>query len=149
VALVTVAVICLAVGVRRIEAIQDSEDFPSPIGIARGQTLRVTALNAGGRAIVGPEYRLLDSTGKVLASTPEPHLIPPGEFRSFDVSLPEPPPAIADQFGRIQVRLVVANQNDPNLRLSLEVFDNDSGRTTMFLSSDRSSSRVRLDSVRE
>ena len=133
IALVIVAAIWIAWGARWAQAIQDSEDFPSPIGIARGQTVRLTVLNIGERAIVGPEYRLLDSAGRTLAQTPEPHLIPPGQFRSFDFDLPEPPPGLADNFGRIQVRAaMIGNSKTKNFRVSLEVFDNDTGKTTVF-----------------
>ncbi|HKQ79017.1 MAG TPA: hypothetical protein VJ810_35290 [Blastocatellia bacterium] len=133
IALVTAAAIWFTWGARHAQAIQDSEDFPSPIGIARGQTVRLTVLNIGERAVVGPEYRLLDSAGRTLAKTPEPHLIPPAQFRSFDFDLPEPPPGLADNFGRIQARAVmIGNPKPKNLRVSLEVFDNDTGKTTIF-----------------
>jgi hypothetical protein len=134
IALVTAAAIWFAWGARQAQAIQDSEDFPSPIGIARGQTVRLTALNIGEKAIAGPEYRLLDSTGRTLAETPDGRLIPPGQFRSFDIDPPDPFPGIADNFGRIQVRAVVIGAPDvKNLRVSLEVFDNATGKTTVFV----------------
>ncbi len=118
IALVMVAAIWLAWGGRWAQAIQDSEDFPSPIGVTRGQTVRLTVVNIGDRAIVGPEYRLLDSAGRTLAQTPEPHLFPPGQFQSFDFDLPDLPPGIADNFGRIQARVTAIGARKPGISSS-------------------------------
>ena len=51
---------------RHAYAVQDSEDFPPPFGLAQGQTARLTLLNSGDTAIVGPEYKFLNSRGEVL-----------------------------------------------------------------------------------
>jgi hypothetical protein len=59
IALVALASVWAAWGGGWVIAIQDSEDMPSPFGLARGQTARLTVLNIGERAVVGPEYRLL------------------------------------------------------------------------------------------
>jgi len=134
IALAALAPVWAIWGGGRVIAIQDSEDMPSPFGLAQGQTARLTVLNIGDRAIVGPEYRLLDSTGRTLAKTPEPHLIPPGEFRVFDFDLPEAPPGILDHFGRIQARVAaIGNPDEKDLRVSLEVFDNATGKTSFVI----------------
>jgi hypothetical protein len=117
-------------------AIQDSEDRPPPFGLAQGQTARLTLFNSGETAIVGPEYRFLDSRGNTLAQSTERIEILPGQFRSFDFDLPEPPPGISDPFGRIQVRAVVTSTGNPDekdLRVSLEVFDNATGKTSFVI----------------
>ena len=44
--LVTAVAIWFAWGARRTQAIQDSEEFPSPIGIAAGQTARLRRSSA-------------------------------------------------------------------------------------------------------
>jgi len=119
----------------RVQAIQDSEDFPSPIGLAQGQTARLTVMNIGDeQGFVN--WKFLDAFGRTLAETPEPHLIPPGQFRSFDFDLPNPPPGIADVFGRAQVRVIVRTVGNPDikiLRASVEVFDNATGRTSFVI----------------
>jgi len=121
--------------VRHVQAIQDSEDFPSPFGITQGQTARLTLFNSGETAIVGPEYRFLNPRGEVLAQSAERIVILPGQFRWFDFDLPNPPPGTpVDPFGRIQVRVEVLNPDTKNLHVSVEVFENATGRTTVVLS---------------
>jgi hypothetical protein len=115
-----------------VHAIQDSEDFPAPFGLAPGQTARLTLFNSGDTAIVGPEYKFLNSRGDILARSEDRIVILPGHFRSFDVDLPNPPPGTVDLFGRIQLRVLVTSIGNPDektLHASVEVFDNDSGKT--------------------
>lgn len=136
IALVTGVAIWSAWGARPAQAIQDSEDFPSPIGITFGQTARLNVLNSGEEKGLVINWKFLDSAGRVLARGPEPHLIPPGQFRSFDVNGDELN-ALRDRFGRIQILAVVRALGGPdtkNLHTSLEVFDNATGKTTAFVS---------------
>jgi hypothetical protein len=122
--------------VGQVKAIQDSEDFPPPFGLAQGQTARLTLLNAGDRAVEDTDYKFLNSRGEVLAQSAARIVIRPGQFRSFDFDLPNPPPGIVDFFGRVQVRAVVSTIGDPdikNLRVSVEVFDNATGRTSFVI----------------
>jgi hypothetical protein len=122
--------------VREVKAIQDSEDFPAPFGLARGQTARLTLFNVGETAVVGPEYKFLNGHGVVLARSIEEIVIPAGQFRYFDFDLPNPPPGTVDLFGRMQIRAVVNAVGNPdikNVRVSVEVFDNDTGKTTLIL----------------
>ena len=119
-----------------VQAIQDSEEFPSPFGLAQGQTARLTLFNNGETAIVGPEYRFLNSRGEILRRSADEIVILPGQFRSFDFDLPNPPPGTVDPFGRIQLRAVVStigNPNEKNLQVSVEVFDNVTGRTSFVI----------------
>ena len=121
----------------KVQAIQDSEDFPSPFGLTRDQTARLTLLNIGETAVVGPEYRFLDARGNLLAQSADRIVIFPGQFRSFDFGLPDPPPGIVDIYGRAQVRAVVSALGGPdtkNLRVSVEVFDNTTGKTSFIIS---------------
>jgi hypothetical protein len=134
IALVTAAAIWFAWGARQAQALQDSEDFPSPIAITFGQTARLSVLNTGESKGIIIDYKFLDSAGRVLARGPEPHLIPAGQFRSFDVNGDELR-AERDRFGRVQLRAVVTLLGGPdtkNLHTSLEVFDNATGKTTVF-----------------
>ena len=128
----TVVIFWISWTSQRVQAIQDSEDFPPPFGLAPGQTARLTLFNSGETAIVGPEYRFLNSRGDILARSEDRIVILPGHFRSFDVDLPNPPPGTVDLFGRIQMRVVVTtigNADTKTLRTSVEVFDNDTGKT--------------------
>jgi hypothetical protein len=94
--LAAAAIVWTTLPARQVHAIQDSEDFPSPFGLAQGQTARLTLLNIGEVAVVGPEYRFLNSRGETLARSAERIVILPGQFRSFDFDLPNPPPGIVD-----------------------------------------------------
>jgi hypothetical protein len=137
IAVVAAVAIWTSWSTRQVQAIQDSEDFPPPFGLAQGQTARLTVLNRGEESGIVIEYRFLNSAGGIVGETPEPHLIPPGQFRSFDFNLPNPPPGTVDFFGRIQVRAVVSVIGNPevkDLRISLEVFDNATGRTSFVIS---------------
>ena len=119
---------------RHVQAIQDSEDFPPPFGLAQGQTARLTLFNSGDTAAVGPEYRFVNHRGEILAGE-DRIVVLPGQFRSFDFDLPNPPPGTpVDPFGRIQLRVEVLNPDTKNLHVSVEIFENVSGRTTVVLS---------------
>ena len=137
--------IAVAVGVtvwtswpaRHVHAIQDSEDFPPPFGLAQGQTARLTLFNSGDTAIVGPEYKFLNSRGDILRESADEIVILPGHFRSIDFDLPNPPPGTPDLFGRIQLRAavtVIGNPDIKTLKVSVEVFDNVTGRTSFVIS---------------
>jgi hypothetical protein len=121
----------------QVRAIQDSEDRPSPFGLATGQTARLTIFNGGETAVVGPEYKFLNSRGDILAQSADTIVILPGHFRYFDFDLPNPPPGTLDLYGRIQLRAVVSgigNPDEKNLQVSVEVFDNATGRTSFIIS---------------
>ena len=117
---------------RQAHAIQDSEDFPPPFGLTQSQTARLTLFNSGDTAIVGPEYRFLNSRGEVVVQSADRIVILPGQFRSFDFDLPNPPPGTVDLFGRAQVRVAVKTV-DKTLRVSVEVFENSTGKTSFVL----------------
>lgn len=121
---------------QHVHAIQDSEDFPPPFGLAQGQTARLTLFNSGDTAIIGPEYKFLNSRGEVLRQSADTIVILPGQFRSFDFDLPNPPPGTPDLFGRIQLRAVASAIGNPDiktLKVSVEVFDNVTGRTSFVI----------------
>lgn len=121
---------------RHVHAIQDSEDFPPPFGLAQGQTARLTLFNSGETAIVGPEYKFLNSRGDVLRESADTIIILPGHFHSVDFDLPNPPPGTPDLFGRIQLRAVataIGNPDIKTLKVSVEVFDNVTGRTSFVI----------------
>ena len=136
IALVAVAVIWSAWGAKRAQAIRDSEMILSPIGISFGQTARLNVLNSGEVKGLVINWKFLDSAGRILAQGLEPHSIPLGQFRSFDVNGDELG-AERDRFGRIQMRAVVTMLGGPDTTdttgehcASVEVIDNATGKTT-------------------
>ena len=117
----------LALGATKAQAIVI--EGSRPVGIALGQTARVNILNTGDRAIVIEGGKFLDNDGNVIAEFRG--TIDPGKTMSFDLD--------RDSFIREQNRVeihVVLEGPVPHLhdaRLSLEVFNNADGRTTVFL----------------
>jgi hypothetical protein len=121
---------------RRVDALaEDHNQFV--VGLSSGQTARLSALNSGEEIGIIVDYKIFDSQGRVLAQSPERQAIPPGQMGSFDLNADELN-ATRDRFGRIQIRAVaqsVGNQNDNDLHVSLEVFDNATGKTTVLINS--------------
>jgi hypothetical protein len=137
--LTAAAVIWTVWGAGRVDAIQDSEDFPPPFGIAQGQTARVNILNVGDSGIIIIGGKFLDSRNNVVREfVREPIEVAPGRFMSFDFSGDEHN-ALADISGRIQLRAVVTALGGPdtrrNLITSVEVIDDATGKTTVLIDS--------------
>ena len=101
-----------------------------PVGITFGQTARVTAANTGTTAIIINNGKFLDSDGNVLAEFAR-QVIEPGEMMSFDLNADD----IVRESNRIQIRVVIEGPvpHPRDVRLSLEVFNNADGKTTVFL----------------
>jgi hypothetical protein len=133
---VALAVILTPGNARRVDALaEDHNQFV--VGLSSGQTARLSALNNGEETGIIIDWKFLDSQGRVLAQSPERQLIAPGQMGSFDLNADELN-ATRDRFGRIQIRAVaqsVGNQNDNELHVSLEVFDNATGKTTVLINS--------------
>ena len=120
---------------KQVNAVQDPEYRPWTFGLARGQTARLNVVNTGEERGYIINWKFLDSTGRVLSEGPQPHLIPVDHYRSFDLNADSVGIA-GDQFGRIQLRAVLTAFGGPdtrNLHVSVEVFDNDTGKTTFIL----------------
>jgi len=107
---------------------QDS--WPS-VGVATGQTARVTTANTGERemSLTGV---FLDPSDVVLGQFN--FVIQPGNMMSFDLNADD----ITRENNRIQIRVVISSdtRNRDNLRdlvTSFEVFENDTGKTTVVL----------------
>ena len=98
-----------------------------PVGITFGQTARVTAANTGTRAIV-VDWTVLDSEGAVLAQLVG-QVIDPGKMMSFDLNAD----TIVREGERIQIRVVISGDRLRGLLASTEVFENATGKTTVFL----------------
>jgi hypothetical protein len=129
---------------------QDSiwTDMSAPVGIARGQTVRLTAFNsteprAGSD---GRKYKMLvaalieDSAGNVLAESDEV-LLSSGEFHTFDFNRSDLLLAGEPGTGRLQARALVryrflvvgATQPGIDSHTALELVDNGNGRTLIGL----------------
>ena len=116
----------LALGVTKAQAFID---IYRPVGITFGQTVRGTAANTGTRAIV-VDWTVLDSEGGVLGQL-DRQVIEPGKMMSFDLNADD----IVRENNRIQIRGVIEGP-EPHLRgaaISVEVFNNADGKTTVFV----------------
>ena len=114
----------LALGVTKAQAFID---IYRPVGITFGQTARVTSANTGTRAII-IDYTILDGEGAVLAQFAR-QVIEPGKMMSFDLNAD----AIVREGERIQIRVVISADSSRGLLTSTEVFENDTGKTTVFI----------------
>ncbi len=122
--LVAILLAFLALGATKAQAI---EIYSHPVGITFGQTARVTAANTGTRAIV-IDWTVLDSEGAVLGQLVR-QVIQPGKMMSFDLNADD----IVRENNRIQIRVVISGDTLRGLLTSTEVFENDTGKTTVFL----------------
>ena len=125
--LIAILLAFLALGATKAQA---NIDIYRPVGITFGQTARVTAANTGTTAIIINNGKFLDSDGNVLAEFAR-QVIEPGEMMSFDLNADD----IVRESNRIQIRVVIEGPipHLRDLRLSLEVFNNADGKTTVFL----------------
>ena len=98
-----------------------------PVGITFGQTARVTVANTGTRAIV-VDWTVLDSEGAVLGQL-DRQVIEPGKMMSFDLNADD----IVRENNRIQIRVVISGDTSRGLLTSIEVFENLTGKTTVFI----------------
>jgi hypothetical protein len=87
----------------------------------------VTAANTGTRAII-IDYTFLDGEGAVLAQFAR-QVIEPGKMMSFDLNADD----IVRENNRIQIRVVISGDTLKGLLTSIEVFENDTGKTTVFI----------------
>ena len=114
----------LALGVTKAQAFID---IYRPVGITFGQTARVTSANTGTRAII-IDYTFLDGEVAVLTQFAR-QVIEPGKMISFDLNADD----IVRENNRIQIRVVISGDTLRGLLASIEVFENDTGKTTVFI----------------
>jgi hypothetical protein len=98
-------------------------------GVARGQIARINVAHIGepGSRPIQVEMALVDATGAVVAS--DSKTIEPGQAVFFDV----PFDTVGGGEDRIELRPVISGGPQPHLRSSVEVFDADTGKTTVFI----------------
>jgi hypothetical protein len=98
-------------------------------GVAIGQVARINAVNLGGPDTrpIHVEMMFLDETGAVVGR--DTQTIAPGQAVFFDAGVREA--------NRIELRAVISGVNPPepekNLKVTIEVFDADTGRNTVFI----------------
>ena len=122
--LIAILLAFLALGATKTQA---NVDIYRPVGITFGQTARVTAANTGTTSII-VDYTFLDGEGAVLAQLVR-QVIEPGKMMSFDLNAD----AVVREGERIQIRAVISGDNLKGLLTSAEVFENDTGKTTVFV----------------
>ena len=108
-------------------AIQDSEDRPSPLGIASGQTLFLNVSNTGSDDPIPVEMMIFDDDGNPLRRARQ--LVLPGHTQSLTLNRDDIP---GRPDSRVLTRAVVNSLGGPDTRdlvISLEVVDNETQRT--------------------
>jgi hypothetical protein len=99
-------------------------------GVARGQIARINVAHIGdaGSRPIQVEMLFVDATGAVVAR--DSKTIAPGQAVFFDVAFE----AVGGDGDRTELRVVISGQPERNLSSSVEVFDTDTGKTTVFIS---------------
>jgi hypothetical protein len=133
------AAVWIARPASQVHALADSEFGTSALGVARGQSARLNIVNRGQTRGIIIDWKFLDSAGNTLDESREPITVSPGQIFSADF-FADGHNASRDGFGRIQLRAVVTALGGPdtkrNLLISVEVFDNATGMTTLFCSNN-------------
>jgi len=115
----------LALGATKAQA---NIDIYRPVGITFGQTARVTAANTGTTSFIIDACSFFDSEGTLLAQF-DRQVIDPGKMMSFDLNADD----IIRESNRIEIRAVITAETSRGLLISTEVFENDTGKTTVFV----------------
>lgn len=105
------------------------------VGIIRGETARLSVLNAEDLVTIHPEPKLvelkiLDAAGNVLARSSQ--MVAPGQAVFLDLDPSVTTPGLSAGAARLQIRGVVTPGSSPCVS-TLEIFDNTSMRTTVLL----------------
>jgi hypothetical protein len=98
-------------------------------GVARGQIARINAAHIGdpNSLPIQVEMALVDATGAVVAR--DSQTIEPGHAVFFDV----PFETVGGAEDRIELRAVILGEPASDLKSSVEVFDANTGKTTVFI----------------
>ena len=108
----------------------------APVGLTLGQTARLNLLNmdiANGITVI---WRFNDPKGATLAqssTTLGVGKIVSVDFRRQSDTLPGDPPELLRAEVQVQLDIITPGVPSDSLRRSLEVFDNNSGATTVFM----------------
>ena len=100
------------------------------IGITKGQTLRLSVVNLGAQDITVLEG--VWQNPRPLSLVQELFTLRPGESKDIDLRASDIPRECFDKTGRAQIRAFVRS-SARTVRGNLEVFDNQTGRTSIIL----------------
>jgi hypothetical protein len=104
-----------------------------PVGITFGQTARLNFADIGETRGFIINWRFIDADGVTVAQSERPLTVPFGKMISVDLdrdTLRRPDPRVQI---RVEVEVLTPGNPGKNLSTSLEVFDNDTGKTTVFV----------------
>ena len=103
-----------------------------PVGITRGQTACLTFANTGETRGIVINWRFIDADGEIVARSEQPLTIPIGKMISVDLDRDTLPRNETRVQIRAEVQVLIPGHPQNNLSVCLEVFDNDTGKTTVF-----------------
>lgn len=113
----------------------------APIGMTMNQTARLNLANIGVPNGILITWRFVDASGTVVTKLQEQLFLPFGKIVSVDFKRSADPLSKTDPAAqlraevRAQVDILTPTVSSESLRLSLEVFNNDTGATTVYLAS--------------
>jgi hypothetical protein len=129
-----VAVAVAAIGVvwsaRPVAALNFTRMTTGMVGVARGQTFRANVVNTGEARGFVINWAVLNAAGQTLAASREPTTLTLGQAAFFDFHFDEfPTETIRGEF-RALVVIHGSSVDTPNVIVTGEVFDDDTGKTT-------------------
>lgn len=113
----------------------------APVGMTMNQTARLNLANIGVPNGIIITWRFVDASGTVVTKPQEQLFLPFGKIVSVDFKRSADPLSKTDPAAqlraevRAQVDILTPNVSSESLRRSLEVFNNDSGATTVCMAS--------------
>jgi hypothetical protein len=103
----------------------------APVGLTMDQTARLNFVNIGVPNGMLINWRFIDANGVTLAQSAV--TLPLGKIVSVDYKRPGDPPTLLRAEVRAQVDILNSGVPSESLRRSLEVFNNDTGATAVFM----------------
>src|SRR5262249_41365565 len=107
----------------------------APVGLTFGQTARLNLVNMDVANGITISWSFIDANGVTLAQSVTTLSL--GKIASFDFQrgdpLPGESPALLRADVRAQIDIFTYGVSSDNLRSSLEIFNNDSGATTVYM----------------
>ncbi len=104
-----------------------------PVGITFGQTARLTFADIGETRGFIVNWRFIDANGVTVAQSERPVTVPFGKMVSVDLDGDTLTRTEARVQIRAEVEVLTPGNPEKNLSTSLEIFDNDTGKTTVFV----------------
>ena len=112
----------------------------APVGLTMNQTARLNLVNIGVPNGILITWRFMDASGAVATKTQEQLFLPFGKIVSVDfkrhtdpLAKTDPPTQLRAEV-RAQIEILTPRVPSESLGRSLEVFNNDTGATTVYMS---------------